>query len=75
MSFYEMTTADARAATAATPGKPAMGWLKRGLRAMQYGRMCSALSDLPDARLEQIGITRADIPRHARKCVYDEWDD
>ena len=42
---------------------------KSGIRAMQYGRMLQALSQLTDEQLENIGLDRADIPRHARECI------
>lgn len=68
MSFYEMTAAEARGATS-KPSKSAKGWFGRFLFSMQYGRMCQALNGLSESQLQQIGITRADIPHYARKCV------
>ena len=41
------------------------------IRALQHARMKQALSDLSDAQLAALGLTRADIPRHARECIYD----
>ena len=46
--------------------------LGKTMRAMQYSRMMQALSEMSDAQLTIIGLTRADIPRHAYKCVYRE---
>lgn len=44
-------------------------FLKSAVRAMQMGRMMSALSQMSDAQLDQIGITRSDIPAYAEKLL------
>lgn len=41
-----------------------------GIRAVQHARMLQALSELTDDQLDTIGLSRADIPAHARACVY-----
>ena len=38
----------------------------------QHGRMLSVLSQMSDAELERIGITRADIPNYAEKLLSHE---
>ena len=44
------------------------------LRVVQYGRMMQAMSELSDAQLEAIGLSRADIPDRAHECIYGERD-
>lgn len=41
----------------------------RGTRRLQYSRMLSVLNEASDAQLKSIGITRADIPRHAAYLI------
>lgn len=43
-----------------------------GTKKVQYSRMMSALLSLTDDQLTAIGITRKQIPAHARICVYGE---
>ena len=45
-----------------------------GIKKMQYSRMVSVLKASSDSQLEAIGITRADIPRHAAYLVDYEYD-
>jgi len=40
------------------------------IRAMQYSRMLQAMSELSDDQLATMGLTRSDIPGHARECIY-----
>ena len=42
--------------------------------AMQVGRMKSVLTALTDEQLEQIGVQRKDIDRHAHKLINYEYD-
>jgi len=42
----------------------------KGVRAMQYARLLQAMFELTDEQLAATGLTRTDIPRHARECVY-----
>jgi uncharacterized protein YjiS (DUF1127 family) len=44
----------------------------RGLKALQYGQMISALNRLPDICLKEAGLRRRDIPDFARRAVYGE---
>jgi len=46
--------------------------LKRLLVNLQISQMGSALYRLDDGQLETMGITRADIPAHARKLVLED---
>ena len=46
--------------------------LGRQLRRMQYARMVNVMSQLSDEQLQSIDLTRADIPRHARECIFDD---
>ncbi|MGB7318160.1 MAG: hypothetical protein WBC85_09365 [Planktotalea sp.] len=39
------------------------------LEALKHGRMMSVLSNMSDAQLSQIGITRADIPAYAKTLL------
>lgn len=44
-----------------------------GIRTIQYARMMKALSEMSDENLRAIGLTRADVPRHAHFCVYGTY--
>jgi len=44
---------------------------KSALKAMQMGQTLSALSNMSDHQLSQIGIERSDIPRHAETLMAD----
>ena len=41
-----------------------------GVRAMQYARMLQAMSELTDEQRATLGLSRSDLPRYARECVY-----
>ena len=41
---------------------------------LKVARMASALNNLSDHQLAQIGITRSDIKRHAKSLVSYEYD-
>ncbi len=59
------------------PGTFARGFgraVLRGVKMMQYGRMLSVLNASSDRQLEAMGITRADIPRHAAHLIDYEYD-
>lgn len=43
-----------------------------GLRALQTARMQETLSRMSDHHLEQIGISRSDIPNYAEKLMAKE---
>lgn len=45
---------------------------KSFIAAAQHGRMLSVLSNMSDAELENIGITRADIPSYAETLMSNE---
>ena len=73
-----MTTHDIHAPHSLSRGGDAAGtgdrlrrWAGNAIRALQYSRMRQALSELSDAQLAALGLNRADIPDHARNCVYD----
>lgn len=42
------------------------------VKRLQYTRMLSALNQLSDAQLRQIGLARKDIPARARHAVYGD---
>ncbi|QFT59805.1 hypothetical protein FIU94_13310 [Sulfitobacter sp. THAF37] len=44
------------------------------VRAMQYSRMVSVLNARSDRQLEEMGITRGDIPQHAAYLLDYEYD-
>lgn len=47
-----------------------------GVRALQFTRMTSTLSQLSDAQLDYIGISRAEIPVYAESLLWgDRADD
>ena len=48
--------------------------LRRMTKRAQYNRMQSVLAAASDTQLAEIGITRADIPRHAADLVDYEYD-
>ncbi len=47
--------------------------LRAGLRTVQTARMMSALAQMSDEQLSQIGITRADIPNYTDKIMATEY--
>jgi len=44
------------------------------LKAAQLNRMNSVLMSMPDHVLDEIGITRSEIPEHARKILSEKTD-
>lgn len=42
------------------------------LKTLQKGRMMSALSELSDAQLAEIGISRPEIPRYAERLIFGD---
>ena len=40
------------------------------IRTMQYARMMQVMSQMSDTELKSLGLTRADIPRHAQACIF-----
>ena len=62
--FAPLSAFGRRSAITAT-ATPRMGWLKR----MQIAQMSRALNAFSDLQLKQMGITRADIPAHARRMI------
>lgn len=46
--------------------------LGRSFRAMQFARMVQCMRQMSDEQLKSIGLTRADIPRYARQCIYED---
>ncbi len=72
-----LTLAPSTAAqTGALDPRPALERLgagfRRAVRTMQYARMREALSQLSDAQLAEIGLTRSDISSRAHACIYDQ---
>ena len=53
-------------------GLSVMKWCRGFIRALQYGRMKSVLHKMPNDLLDEIGISRAEIPEYARSLVYEE---
>ncbi len=45
---------------------------KAALKALKLARMLSALSNMSDYQLSQIGISRSEIPEYAGKLMADE---
>jgi uncharacterized protein YjiS (DUF1127 family) len=45
-------------------------WAVRSSRPVQVSKMTRALRQLNDAQLAKVGLTRADIPAHAYRVVY-----
>ncbi len=70
MTYYELDRP--RAATGSGIFSRIGNALEKTIRAIQYSRMMQALSELSDAQLSAIGLTRADIPRRAHECIYGE---
>lgn len=58
----------------ATLGRGVATSVVTGTKKMQYSRMVSVLRASSDTQLAHIGITRADIPRHAAHLVNYEYD-
>lgn len=44
----------------------------RGLRAVQYARLLSAMHQLPDTCLIEAGLRRSDLPEHCRRAIYGD---
>lgn len=44
--------------------------LRRLILLLQYARMIEVLVDMPDHVLDEIGISRSEIPSYARQLVY-----
>ncbi|MGI9520879.1 MAG: hypothetical protein ACR2PG_04440 [Hyphomicrobiaceae bacterium] len=44
--------------------------LANAISAMQYARMMQVMSQMSDNELKSLGLTRADLPRHARACIF-----
>ncbi|MFY0615368.1 MAG: hypothetical protein JXQ99_27820 [Hyphomicrobiaceae bacterium] len=49
-------------------------YLGHKLRAMQYARMAQCMRQMSDEQLESLELTRADIPRYARECIYGDQE-
>ena len=47
-------------------------WCHGLIRTLQYGRMMSVLDKMPNELLDEIGISRSEIPEYARSLVYEE---
>lgn len=47
--------------------------LALAIRAMQRARMAAVLSEMSDEQLARIGISRSQIPAHARTLLTGEW--
>lgn len=42
------------------------------IKALQLGRMVNVLNGLSDEQLDQVGISRADIPAYAKRMVLED---
>lgn len=42
------------------------------VRVVQHGRMKSVLANMPDDVLDEIGISRSEIPAYARSLIHDD---
>lgn len=67
MTFYEMSPS--------APQKTGLieaffTRLTLGTQTIQYSKMVRALTALTDQQLNQIGISREEIPAHAHSCIY-----
>ncbi len=75
MAFNSHTTqhfgADAMAALAGFWSKVKTG-AASALHSVQMGRMISTLSYMTDGQLDQIGITRSEIPTYAERLMAKE---
>ena len=49
-----------------------VSWPTRAVRGIQYGRMMQAMTSLSDSQLQDLGLTRSDIPRYARECIEEK---
>ena len=45
--------------------------LRTHLLALQFAKMVRVFNDLPEWALEEIGITKSEIPEYARKLIYE----
>lgn len=45
---------------------------KAALRGVQMGRMIHVLEEFPDSQLEEMGISRSDIPEYAARLLEQE---
>ena len=45
-------------------------WATRRTRSLQMSQMIRALAQLNDEQLTKVGLTRAEIPAHAYRVVY-----
>lgn len=53
-------------------GRVARKWCSRIISTLQYGRMCSVLQNMRDAELDEIGISRSEIPDYAWSMIFEE---
>lgn len=53
-------------------GGKALSKVHIGMKPLQMSRVISALSNMSDHHLAQIGISRSDIPGYAEKLLADE---
>lgn len=47
-------------------------WPGKAVRTLQYGRMMQAMTSLSESQLQELGLTRSDIPRYARECLAEK---
>ena len=47
-------------------------WCRGLIGTLQYGRMKSVFDKMPNETLDEIGISRSEIPEYARSLVYEE---
>lgn len=48
--------------------------LRTGIRTIQYARMVQVLSGFSDEQLNNLGLSRTDIPTRAQRCIYGAED-
>lgn len=53
-------------------GASMANWCEAILRATQYGQMNRVLRSMPDDVLDEIGVSRSQIPDYARSLIYDQ---
>ena len=71
MSFYELDRPAAPGFAERLAGlfTPLRNTSKNAFRSFTYGRMMRVMTEMDDATLARIGITRAQIPAHVAKCL------
>ncbi len=69
MTFYEMSQPTVRKFSLFDG---IFSKMNAGMKAVQYGRMLQALSQLSDAQLSAMNVKRSEIAAHAHRCIYPD---